>query len=343
MYFTAVRPSTQKDDIFISKRGSDGKWSLAVPVTGINTPGRDKSPFIHQDSETLYFVSDAGKDREGVGGLDIFYVRKDDKGNWQKPVNIGHPINTDADEIGLFVSTDGKLAYYSSRDRGIWDIYSFELYEEARPKKVLFIKGQLAAENYEDLSDLSISINYAQSGKTEEIKVSGNDGKYAAVISAEQAEDVMLTINKKGAAFDSRLIDKETMEKETFSKNNDMEVRKIEVGASYTINNILFATNSYALTDKSKFIIKQFANFLKANPKIKVSIHGHTDDVGDDAQNMTLSKNRAKAVIDYLVSLGISSARLKSEGFGETKPKVPNTNSENRALNRRTEFVIDAI
>lgn len=343
LYFTAVRPSTQKDDIFISHRGADGKWSLAVPLAEINSAGRDKSPFIHQDSETLYFVSDAGKDRDGVGGLDIFYVRKDDKGHWKKPVNIGSPINTEADEIGLFVSTDGKLGYYSSRERGIWDIYSFELYEEARPKKVLLVKGQLTAENDAELSDVSISINYSQSGRTEEIKVNGNDGKYAAVIHSEEAEDVMLTINKKGAAFDSKLIDKEVMEKETFSKNNNMEVRKIEVGASYTINDILFATNSYALNDKSKFIIKQFAHFLKTNPKIKVSIHGHTDDVGDDAQNMTLSKNRAKAVMEYLISMGISSGRIKSEGFGVTKPKVPNTNNESRALNRRTEFVFDAI
>lgn len=343
LYFTAVRPSTQKDDILVSKRGEDGKWTKAIPLKEINTNGRDKSPFIHQDSHTLYFVSDVGPNREGVGGLDIFYTRMDDNGKWSTPKNIGFPINTDADEIGLFVSTDGQLAYFSSRERGVWNIYSFELYPEARPKKITFVKGEFKAKDNEDLSDISINVNYAQSGKTETIKVNGNDGKYAAVIQADVAEDVMITVNKQGAAFDSKLIEKEVIASNSFSKNNDMEIRKIEVGASYTINDILFATNSYELNERSKFIIKQFANFLKSNPSMKVSIHGHTDDIGDDDKNMTLSVNRAKAVKDYLVSLGINAARLKHSGFGETKPKMPNTNDANRALNRRTEFVIDSI
>lgn len=343
LFFTAVRPSTQKDDILISKRGADGKWTKAIQLKEINTPGRDKSPFIHQDSHTLYFVSDVGTNREGLGGLDIFYTRMDDNGKWTTPKNIGFPINSEADEIGLFVSTDGELAYFSSREKGIWNIYSFELYKEARPKKVLFVKGELQAKPNEDLSNTSITVNYAESGKSETFKVNGNDGKYAAVIQAEKAEDVMLTINKEGAAFDSKLIEKDIVAKESFSKNNNMEVRQIQVGASYTINDILFATNSFVLTDRSKFVLRQFATFLKNNPNVKVSIHGHTDDVGDDDRNLTLSVNRAKAVMEYLISLGVSNSRLKHAGFGETKPKVPNTSEQNRALNRRTEFVIDAI
>ncbi len=342
LYFTAVRPNTQKDDILVSKRSEDGTWSLAVPLKEINTSGRDKSPFIHQDSKTLYFVSDVGPGREGVGGLDIFYSRMDDNGKWSKPVNIGFPINTDADEIGLFVSTNGTLAYYSSREKGVWNIYSFELYQEARPQKVLFVKGELSSSDKENLSDVTIDINYAD-GRTEQVRVNGNDGKYAAVIQADKPQDVMLTVNKDGAAFDSRFIDEETVAKETFSRNQNMEVRPIEKGASYTINDILFATNSFELTERSKFILRQFAAFLKANPTIKVSIHGHTDDIGDDAKNMTLSINRAKAVMDYLVSQGVKASRMKHAGFGETKPKVPNTNETNRALNRRTEFVIDEV
>jgi outer membrane protein OmpA-like peptidoglycan-associated protein/tetratricopeptide (TPR) repeat protein len=342
LYFTAVRPNTQKDDILVSKRRADGTWSMAVPLKEINTNGRDKSPFIHQDSKTLYFVSDVGPGREGVGGLDIFYSRMDENGKWSKPVNIGFPINTDSDEIGLFVSTDGTLAYYSSREKGVWNIYSFELYQEARPQKVLFVKGELSSGDKENLSDVTIDINYAD-GRTEQVRVNGNDGKYAAVIQADKPQDVMLTVNKDGAAFDSRFIDEETVAKETFSRNQNMEVRPIEKGASYTINDILFATNSFELTERSKFILRQFAAFLKANPTIKVSIHGHTDDIGDDAKNMTLSINRAKAVMDYLISQGVKTSRLKHAGFGETKPKVPNTNEANRALNRRTEFVIDEV
>jgi outer membrane protein OmpA-like peptidoglycan-associated protein/tetratricopeptide (TPR) repeat protein len=343
LYFTAVRPNTKKDDIFVSKRNSDGSWSLAMPLTDLNTPGKDKSPFLHQDSQTLYFVSEVSDQRNGVGGLDIFWTQMGDDGKWSTPKNIGYPINTEEDEIGLFVSTDGKEAYFSSRQKGVWNIYSFELYKEARPNAVVLIKGELKDTKGEPVKDATIEIAYSNSDKVETVKVNGDDGKYAAVVRVKDAEDVMVTVKKEGHAFDSKLIKKEELTKDTYIKEKDMEVRKLEVGVPYTINDILYATNSFELTKDSKFILKQFARFLIENPSIKVSIHGYTDDVGDDQQNMLLSQNRARGVKDYLVSLGVNANRLKFEGFGETKPRVPNDSEANRRLNRRTEFVIDAL
>lgn len=343
LYFTAVRPNTRKDDIFYSKRNADGSWGLAMPLTDLNTPGKDKSPFLHQDSQTLYFVSEVSDQRNGIGGLDIFWTQMGEDGKWSTPKNIGYPINTEEDEIGLFVSTDGKEAYFSSRQKGVWNIYSFELYKEARPNAVVLIKGELKDAEGEPVKDATIEIAYSNTEKVETVKVSGEDGKYAAVVRVKDVEDVMVTVKKEGHAFDSKLIKKEELTKETFIKEKDLEVRKLEVGMSYTINDILYATNSADLSGNSKFILKQFARFLKENPSIKVSILGHTDDVGDDQLNLLLSQNRARGVKDYLVSLGITSNRLKFEGFGETKPRVPNDSEANRALNRRTEFVIDAL
>ena len=117
-------------------------------------------------------------------------------------------------------------------------------------------------------------------------------------------------------------------------------VKKLEVGTAYTINDILYATNSAELNAKSKFILKGFARFLDENPTIEVSINGHTDDVGDDGENMKLSQQRAEGVKKYLTSLGISKGRLASKGMGETDPKVKNDSADNKALNRRTDFVI---
>jgi outer membrane protein OmpA-like peptidoglycan-associated protein len=79
---------------------------------------------------------------------------------------------------------------------------------------------------------------------------------------------------------------------------------------------------------------------LKENSSFKIAIHGHTDDQGDEASNLVLSENRAKSVVEYLVSQGISKNRLSFKGFGESKPKVPNTTAEGRAKNRRTEFLL---
>lgn len=343
LYYTVLRPSSQDNDIYISERQTDGTWGQAYPFTEINTPGKDKSPFLHQDSETLYFVSTSSAQRKGVGGTDIFYIRMEN-GKWSKPKNIGYPINSADDEIGLFVSTDGKTAYFSSRVGGVWNIYSFELYEEARPAEVAIIKGELKDENGEPVKEATIEIAYEGEEEVTQVKVHGDDGKYAAVVKKENPKNVMVTVKKEGHAFDSKLIAKEELAKNEVSfKGNDLAVKELKVGEAYTINDILYPTNSYTLSSRSKFILDGFARFLKENPTISVSINGHTDDVGDDAANLTLSENRAQGVKDYLISKGISAKRLNSHGFGETQPKLPNDSEAARAKNRRTDFVIDKL
>lgn len=341
LFYTANRRSTRDNDIFIVKRKEDGSWGNARPFDEINTDGKDKSPFLHQDSETLYFVSSCTETRKGVGGLDIFYIREDKEGKWSEPKNIGFPINSKEDELGLFVSTDGKLAYYSSRVGGNWNIYSFELYEEARPKAVAIIKGELKNDDGQPVKDATIEIAYSGTDEVTQVKVNGDDGKYAAVVKLETKQDVMVTVKKEGHAFDSKLITKEEFKKdEVVIRDNDLSVKKLKVGEAYTINDILYSTNSAVLSDKSKFILKGFARFLKENQEITITIQGHTDDVGDDDFNLVLSENRAKGVRDYLVSQGVSINRLSAEGLGETKPKVENTSEANRAMNRRTVFLI---
>jgi len=341
LYYTANRASTRDNDIFVVKRDENGEWGNAQPFDVVNTDGKDKSPFLHQDSETLYFVSESTKERPGVGGLDIFFIRQDENGNWSKPKNIGYPINSEKDELGIFVSIDGKEAYFSSRISGNWNIYSFDLYEEARPQSVALLTGNLEDENGAPVSDAKIEIAYEGTDVTTTVNVNGNDGKYAAIVKMKKPQDVMVTVVKEGHAFDSKLISKNQMnEGDLTIRGNNLSVKKLELGASYTINDILFATNSAELNGKSKFILKGFARFLKQNESIQVSINGHTDDVGDANENMELSKSRADGVRKYLLSLGIDQERLESNGYGETRPKLDNDTPQNRAQNRRTDFVI---
>lgn len=344
LYFAANRPTTNSTDILMSKRLEDGTWSKAVPVGGgINSDKIDKSPFLHQDSETLYFVSECSDTRWGAGKFDIFYTQKDDDGNWKAPKNIGYPINSANDEVGLFVSTDGKLAYFASNRmreaEGGWDIYAFELYEQARPKDVMLIKGELKDEKGEPVQDATIQLTYAETKKVEEIDVNNDDGTYAAIIDAEEEEDVLVTVKKKGHAFDSKLVSTKDKDK-TYVKGADLAVEEIEVGKPYTINDILYATASAELNEKSKFILQNFALFLQENPSVEIMIQGHTDNEGNDQLNLELSERRAKGVMNYLVSQGIDEKRMKAKGFGETQPKVPNTSEANKAQNRRTDFVI---
>jgi outer membrane protein OmpA-like peptidoglycan-associated protein/tetratricopeptide (TPR) repeat protein len=340
LYYTANRPTTMDNDIFVSDLLPDGTWGPARPFDIINTAGKDKSPFFHQDSETFYFVSSVNKERNGVGGTDIFYMRKQEDGSWSKPKNIGYPINSAEDEIGLFVSTDGKEAFFSSRQRGVWNIYSFELYEEARPKSVIVVKGMLEDDEGQPVQDAEIEITYENSDEVQKVRVNGNDGKYAAVVKTDEVQDVMINVKKEGHAFDSQIIEKEVLAKGETVRSKDMEVREIEIGKPYTINDILYSTASAELSKRSKFILNQFARFLKENDNITILIQGHTDNEGDPQKNLTLSEKRAEGVKDYLISQEVDKKRLDAKGYGQTQPKAPNTNAENKAMNRRTDFVI---
>ncbi len=343
LFYTVNRPTSRNNDIYIVERNDDGSWGTPRPFDEINTDGKDKSPFLHQDSETLYFVSESTKDRPGVGGLDIFYIRKEN-GKWTKPTNIGYPINSQDDELGLFVSIDGEVAYFSSRVGGKWNIYSFELYEEARPQAVAILKGELKDEAGQPVEGAKIEIAYEDSDEVTEVKVNGDDGKYAAIVKMDKKQDIMVSVKKEGHAFDTKLISKEEFkEDDVVVRGKDLDVKKLKVGEAYTINDILYPTGGFDLSSKSKFILKGFARFLKENPTISVGIQGHTDDVGDDNENLRLSENRAQGVKDFLVSLGIKESRLSAKGYGETMPKVENSSASNRAKNRRTDFVIEGM
>ena len=443
LIYTKSGPKTRDNDLFVSYRDENGNWSTAEPIEELNSDGKDKSPFLHQDSETLYFVSSSTDSRKGVGGTDIFYSRKEGE-KWGRPKNIGFPINTKEDEIGIFVSTDGKTAYYSSKTGGVdWNIYSFELYKEARPHAVALVKGDLKDDKGNPIAGATIEVAYGANGKTEKVKVNGHDGKYAAIVKIEEPQDIIITVKKEGHSFDTKMISKKEIEeikefikqepiqqqalvttnidskttnsnhvdylhsksalahhstsKDPISKpteiNNNkqnsiidggsntsvnstidgksldtinditqkndlsenkpknslvlrdisLEVKPLEVGMTYTINNILFATNSFDINEQSKIIIKEFSKFLSENKSIEISIQGHTDDIGDPAKNLKLSQDRANSVKQYLIDLGIEQARLEAIGFGSTKPKVPNNSIENRSINRRTDFLIKKI
>ncbi|MBK6524363.1 MAG: OmpA family protein [Crocinitomicaceae bacterium] len=345
LYFATWREGSQLTDIYYSTRNSQGGWTTAKPVPGgINTDGHDKAPFLHQDSETLYFVSDCSTSRLGAGGSDIFYTRKDESGNWQTPTNIGYPINSQANEVAFIVSFDGHVAYYTffNVNTNSYDIFYFDLYEAARPKAVKIYKGEVKDEAGEPIKDAIVEVSYKESGESVQVKVNGDDGKFTAVVMADLEEDVMITVKKEGYSFDTELLKADEVI-DTIQKSVSgiqMEIDVIKVGKAFTIDDILFDTDSYVLSSDSKFILDQFVKFLNENPTVTVTIQGHTDDLGDDFHNKELSASRAKSVMDYIISKGISADRLKSEGYGESKPKVPNNSAQNRAQNRRTDFLI---
>ena len=343
LFFSSIRKGSRDNDIYISERQEDGSWGAAKPFDLINTAGKDKSPFFHQDGETLYFVSSCSSERLGLGGLDIFYIRKDGE-SWTEPQNIGFPINSPEDELGVFVSTSGKLAYYSSLKEGEWNIFSFDLYEEARPQEVIIIKGNLETTDGAPISDAYVDIAYSESGKTTQVKVNGDDGKFAAVVKVdkESKEDITISFNKKDLAFNAKVIEYEELKNSVESKLNleTFILENIEENKEYNIPDINFSTDSYALNQKAKNLLTSFASYLQQNEQYKIEIGGHTDDVGDAKRNLELSQSRSDEVMAFLLSKGIDNDRLSAVGYGEKNPKYKNDSESNRAKNRRIEFKI---
>lgn len=347
LYFASIResnvgfdPDNPTSDIYYSTKDEKGNWSKAKNLgSKINTPGNEKSPFIHSDSQTLYFSSDG---HLGIGGYDIFFSKFRD-GDWTKPVNIGYPINTKNNDLGFVVNTQGTKAYFASNKlngKGGWDIYAIDLYKEARPEKVFLVKGQLVDDNGYALSDAKLEVKNTRTEEVSEGVVDAETGHYAVAVTAKnENDDFLMVVKKEDYSFSSTLIEPT---EETFEKPIEVnfEVKPIEAGKSVQINDIYYATASYEINQKSYAVLNEFAEFLKSNPTVKVEIRGHTDNIGSAQTNITLSNRRAQAVYDYLLSKGVPKANVSYKGYGPNMPIADNRTEAGRAKNRRTEFYI---
>ncbi len=347
LYFASARPGGKGSvDIYFSNRLPDGSWGKAENIGfPINTPESDKSPFIHTDSKTLYFVSKVSEYRLGAGEFDIFYTKQDKKtGKWLEPQNIGHPINSEGDEEAIIVTTDGEYAYYSSERSDIGaggkDIFYFSMPEKAKPDKVVLMKGKIDAEDLQSLEDTKLEVRF-KSGETYEQKIDiEDDGSYVAIANIGSGEeDVVLEVKKEGKAFESKLIKKEDANV-TFIEGQELEIKNIEKGSTHTIQDILFETNSSKIDPSSELVLEAFASWLNLNPDIEIEIQGHTDDVGGEDDNLALSKDRAFSVMEFLINQNVLASRMKFKGYGELTPKFKNDSNLNRTKNRRTDFLI---
>ena len=306
----------------------------------INTAYDEQSPFIHPDDSTLYFCSNGWP---GMGGKDLFVSRLGKDGKWQKPENLGYPINSSGDENGLTLTANGAYAFFSSNNlngSGGFDIYTFELPKNMRPHQVTYVKGTVndaitrqPLESEVEIVDLEKDIPVYQDYSSAE------QGDFLATITT--GKNYGLNISRNGYLFYSAnfsLIGHEN--------NNPFNIavllQPIEVGNKVILKNIFFDTNKSEIKDESKPELKKLVDFLNLNPTVHIEVSGHTDNVGSDQLNQKLSENRAKSVYQYLITNNINPTRLVYKGYGQTQPVTSNDNEEDRAKNRRTEFKIIA-
>jgi outer membrane protein OmpA-like peptidoglycan-associated protein len=122
--------------------------------------------------------------------------------------------------------------------------------------------------------------------------------------------------------------------------HKDLYLVPIEIGQVVRLNNVFFDFDKWDLRPESFIELDRVVTLLKENPSIEIELSAHTDSRGSDDYNFKLSDNRAKSCVEYIISRGIQPSRIKAQGYGETKPVVPNDTDENRQLNRRVEFTI---
>jgi outer membrane protein OmpA-like peptidoglycan-associated protein len=118
------------------------------------------------------------------------------------------------------------------------------------------------------------------------------------------------------------------------------ELDQIKVDQVVQLRNLFFDIDKFDLKPESETELKVVINLLKANPKMRILISGHTDNTGSEVHNKTLSENRANAVKNYLVNAGIDAGRLQSKGFGSSQPMESNDTDAGKARNRRIEMKI---
>ncbi len=345
-------------DIWLSYRRKSGNWAKPINLGAtINTPQSDEAPFYHPDGNTLYFMSNG---HPGMGGYDLFVSRRSIEGNWDIAQNLGYPINTKGNEGALFITLDGKTAYFAkdglslqenanvlSKAKKQPDIFTFDLPDALRPNPVTYVKAIVRdANSQKRIAKANIELIELGSGTILSTALTDEQGQFLTALPL--GNDYAMTINKETYLFHSEnfaLAQTNTIE-QPFQLNINLQPIPIETATTIekakpiVLKNVFFETGSAELLSTSLSELDRLKALLLDNPQLNIQINGHTDNVGSVGDNQSLSTKRAKAVQDYLIKKGIESSRLRYKGFGESQPIASNDTDGGRRTNRRTEFIL---
>ena len=378
LFFASERPGGfGGSDIYVCYKDSRGEWSRVKNLgPAINTDLDEDGPFIEYSGKTLYFSSQG---RKGMGGFDIFKsdLLDKEKNEWSEPENLGYPINSPDDDIYFSGTKDGKRWYYSSvREDGLGysDIYMIEPSEEEKQPVVAAkepdpIKEVLPNEPKVEPVVAEVKPEPKQEGKliryivnvVDETKnpldakvrmqglkdnvmvgmVNQESGMHEFSITATTAKDYRLSVEKEGYVFQNLTVKVEgaTTKEKTITKT--IELRKLVVGVVSILRNIYFDFERATFKTESYSELNKLETMMKQNSALQVEIGGHTDSVGDNKFNLALSQRRAIAVKSFLTSKGVDTRRIKTMGYGESKPLASNDDEEEgRQFNRRVEFKV---
>jgi len=340
IYFVSNRVGgAGQRDIWKCTKTLEGKWGKAENLgRTINTTMDEESIYIHPDGKTLYFSS---KGHHSTGGYDV-YRSTLVKGKWTKPINLGKPINTEADDLFFVLDASGKRGYYTSSASGNKDIYQIDFTplkeEKIKQPLVTILKGIVIDEVSKKPLESTIEI---VDNNTHELisKLNSNSASGKFLISLPSGHNYGINVSADGYLFHSENF--ELSDSSAYAEvSKQILMKKMEVGTTIVLRNIFFDVAKTTLRPSSVTELNRLIDIMVKNPNIQIEISGHTDNQGSDVYNQNLSEGRAKAVVDFLIEHKVDAARLTFKGYGESKPIDTNDTDAGKQNNRRTEFKI---
>ena len=277
----------------------------------INSKSWESQGCFSPDGRYLYFVSNRSG---GYGGKDIWRSQITDNG-FLEPENLGPKINTEDDEMSPFLHPDNLTFYFASSGHvgmGGYDVY--------------------ISKRIDGLNEWSLPTNLGypiNTFNTENSLIVANDGRTA-----------YYTSNQSGFGLEDIFVFNlpENVRANKLS-NIELDIISNQKGKEVVLNNVVFASNSSKIDSSSFEQLNELILYLLKNPDISLEIQGHTDNIGNNNDNLILSTQRAEVVYNYLRDK--VSNKLNFKGYGELVPLFSNTSEENRLFNRRTSFVIN--
>lgn len=351
LYFASDMPGGYgKSDIYFSVF-SNGQWSKPFNLgPKINTEGNEFFPFVSNDG-IIYFASDG---HGGLGGLDI-YFSVPERGVFNSIENMGYPVNSSRDDFGLALDSTGVKGYFASNrpgGKGNDDLFFLKI------KRVpVIIRGVVKDRDTRDvLSDARVEV-VNESGTTIQTSITRIDGQFEFEVN--KGQQYILKVNKEfyfenekavatGSLRPNDEVFSEIFMEQKFEEDTtsgpapiNMEQENGDALQIIALEYLNYDLDKSDITSESSAILDKLIALLKEFPDLEIRIESHTDSRGSDDYNLLLSKKRAKAAFDYIVSKGIDPNRMLYQGYGETRllnkcGNGVNCTEEQHEVNRRS-------
>jgi len=348
MYFASDMPGTLgESDIFMVEINEDGTFSTPKNLGNtINTEARETFPFVTSE-EILYFSSDG---HPGLGGLDVFGT-KIAEGEFDGAIlNVGEPINGKMDDFTYIIDEESRKGYFASNrpeGQGADDIYSF-----TENKPLMFdCKQEITGTVRDKISNevlVGATVKVIDENNEEILStITDSEGQYSLSLDCNQGNFVRAQI--QGYVPSEEYIGKSDGKAKIidFYLERDMVTAGFgdDLAKLLQLSTIYFDFDKYNIRKDSEIEVQKVIAAMEKYPSLRIKVNSHTDSRGKDSYNLWLSQKRAESTVSYMISKGISKARLDGEGFGETKLVNECANgvkcsAKDHELNRRSEFII---